>query len=391
MSETQEGEIGKNEAAKNELQSLDLDLTELVTFFDKKDDKSQGHATALVSIFGEELAIALLRVYCEAQGYGFKVLENLCSRRKQKGNRLDAWIRVDTEKKGGPIYYFQTEIKNWSAHAIGGEDIDLCIKDNKWNEVRFERFKSEFRACHIPEGSEKLKDIELKRGKGFTEEEKKENICEWKRILRSSKSKISYEPNNRALGKVILNMTEGFNRRKPFIKEYEKEYTKEYSFSVRKKKGNLVERGKFVKKKGDDVIEERNLSEEKSVKICPLICYWFALYPRPEVGEYKEAIEYDDIDEFFHSDEFFNLKLLGKNDSKLPKKGRRVSEDFDRLYVFSMSSFARNLLKGDYPEIVVTDSKKIEIKMKVLGKRQKWINKIFPETDKEPKDQSPTE
>ena len=98
-----------------------------------------------------------MRAYCEGRGYDFKVLTHLCSRRNKSGHRLDAWIRVDTKKEGVPVYYFQTEIKNWSAHAFDGVPIEesICEKDLKG--IKFERFRSQFRLYHRPNvGESKL-------------------------------------------------------------------------------------------------------------------------------------------------------------------------------------------------------------------------------------------
>jgi len=43
------------------------------------------------------------------------------TRGKQKGSRLDRWIRVTgASELGAPDVLLQVEVKNWSAHAIGG-------------------------------------------------------------------------------------------------------------------------------------------------------------------------------------------------------------------------------------------------------------------------------
>ena len=67
------------------------------------------------------------------------------------------------------------------------------------------------------------------------------------------KNKLLYEPRNPAVGKVLIDMTGGLLREKANV--------------LRKVRG-----------KGP----KENEGEEKFVKVYPLICYWFALYPRLE-------------------------------------------------------------------------------------------------------------
>ena len=341
-----------------------LDLKELVKFFDDTTGTKKGDATSLVSLFGEELGLALMRAYCEGRGYDFKVLTHLCSRRNKSGHRLDAWIRVDTKKEGVPVYYFQTEIKNWSAHATDGENVYLGEKETHLDEKRFERFKGQFRV-HYNSGKDGLRKIKLKRGKKYTKEKKEENKKQWEEKVKNE-VELFYEPRNEALGKVLLDMTPGLI------------------------KWNILTEA------GDETLRETS-GEKKLVKVRPLICHWFPLYPRPKSEGYEKAIEYDDIDKNFHSDEFFNLRLLSKELRKSDKKVRgdeldkykqqinkqkglkrqerqekirKVEEhDFKRLYVFSMSNFARKLIDDGVSEI--------EVDMGVLNDRLHWISQIF--------------
>ena len=103
---------------------LRVDVQRVLSFFDEKPPGSRGHATAIVSVLGEDLSAASFRhcllangatevnIRCDKVGTG-----NL------QGPRLDRWIEADLED--GRRVLFQAEIKNWSAHAIGGKPIAI--------------------------------------------------------------------------------------------------------------------------------------------------------------------------------------------------------------------------------------------------------------------------
>ena len=91
----------------------------LLRFLDEKPACSSGHATAFVSVVGEDLNAACFRNYTEAKGAKVDILAAPVTTGRTQGPRLDRWIAVDQPGEGKFLY--QTEIKNWSAHAIGGE------------------------------------------------------------------------------------------------------------------------------------------------------------------------------------------------------------------------------------------------------------------------------
>jgi hypothetical protein len=59
---------------------------------------------------------------------------------KKKGKRLDRWIKAVYPR--GKVVYFQTEIKNWSAHAIGGTRISLSANEDQLKTHRMERWSA---------------------------------------------------------------------------------------------------------------------------------------------------------------------------------------------------------------------------------------------------------
>jgi hypothetical protein len=100
---------------------LRINVRRLLEFFDEKPGESLGQATAIVAVAGEDLGVGLLK-HCLECTRNAKVgilpgppptTGNL------KGPRLDRWVDVVWPDGSGRL--FQTEIKNWSAHAIGGK------------------------------------------------------------------------------------------------------------------------------------------------------------------------------------------------------------------------------------------------------------------------------
>ena len=103
--------------------TLTVDRLALLEFLDVKSDYSRGHATGVVSVVGEDLNAACFQRYAESKGAKVEVLPNPVTTGRKRGPRLDRWIKADWPD-GSKILY-QTEIKNWSAHAIGGKDLPV--------------------------------------------------------------------------------------------------------------------------------------------------------------------------------------------------------------------------------------------------------------------------
>ena len=98
---------------------VEIDVEQTLRFFDEKPGWSIGHATGVVGVVGEDLNAACFQHYVESVGGSAIVRDDSVTTGGTKGPRLDRWIVVDWP--GEPSTVYQTEIKNWSAHAIGGE------------------------------------------------------------------------------------------------------------------------------------------------------------------------------------------------------------------------------------------------------------------------------
>src|SRR3989338_9850596 len=114
----------------------------------------RGHATAIVSMIGEELNACAFKHYMESMGCAAEILldkadKPLPVRQALPGRKqLDRWIEVkDINKK----ILYQCEIKNWSATAIGGQYVEVDADNNElkniaeyyWSNQKLNEFSKE--------------------------------------------------------------------------------------------------------------------------------------------------------------------------------------------------------------------------------------------------------
>jgi hypothetical protein len=99
-----------------------VDVEAVLQFFDERPLGSRRHATAIVAVAGEDLGVGLLCHYLRARQLRAEPLEGPCTTGKMVGSRLDRWLRVSG---AGSETLYQVEVKNWSAHAIGGESLPI--------------------------------------------------------------------------------------------------------------------------------------------------------------------------------------------------------------------------------------------------------------------------
>ena len=124
-----------------------VNLKQLLRFMDEKPACAVGHATGVVGVAGEDLGAACFQHYVQSKSGTAQILKRPGSSRAlpvntgmRKGPWLDRWI--DTEWSDGSRSVFQTEIKSWSAHAVGGTVLPLTatreeVRDYK--QARWER------------------------------------------------------------------------------------------------------------------------------------------------------------------------------------------------------------------------------------------------------------
>jgi hypothetical protein len=120
-----------------------LPIKSLLEFYDIRADKNKGHITAITAVIGEDLGAGLLLDYYLRQGLKAKVFNRNkgVTQGTNIGKRLDRWIVVTRGKRET---YYQVEIKNWGAYAIGGRDIAIDVSQTKLREHKMERWSKEW-------------------------------------------------------------------------------------------------------------------------------------------------------------------------------------------------------------------------------------------------------
>lgn len=128
---------------------MKLNRKELIDFFDNKKDDIRHDISSVISVVGEDFGAALFKHYYKRK-YRKEVIVSPCpvlgvtELGTRKGPRLDRWIYIERLKNKFTAY--QTEIKNWSAYAIGARKICPDCKTisnigyKNWEE-RFKRLK----------------------------------------------------------------------------------------------------------------------------------------------------------------------------------------------------------------------------------------------------------
>lgn len=97
-----------------------LPIDQLIRFYDHEDKQGNArHASAVTGVLGESLGLGLLRHHFEGLGASVSLGPGTPRR---KGNWLDAWLHVE---KGEERSLYRVEIKNWSAHSLGGKPLSI--------------------------------------------------------------------------------------------------------------------------------------------------------------------------------------------------------------------------------------------------------------------------
>ena len=138
MSEPMADNDGKREPTGSWYQ---LSLDALLEFYDRKTHENEYHATSINALMGEEFALALVTKYFELGGRGAEILSEKCVTGEKSGPRLDGWLRI---KNGKETVLYQTEIKNWSAHAVGGKSVPKNASEDAWKNHRINRWENQF-------------------------------------------------------------------------------------------------------------------------------------------------------------------------------------------------------------------------------------------------------
>lgn len=106
---------------------IKLKVKDIINLFDTKLDDLRHDISSVIGVVGEDLGAALFKRYYE-QKFGKKLVISPYSpvSGTMKGPRLDRWLYAKQSKNKFTAY--QTEIKNWSAYAIGARMVGVDPK-----------------------------------------------------------------------------------------------------------------------------------------------------------------------------------------------------------------------------------------------------------------------
>jgi hypothetical protein len=93
-----------------------FNIDELIKFYDLKGENSK-HASSVTGLIGEDLITGIFKHYLESKSPNSKINVLSENPKEKKGRWLDRWI---IQENGNKNICYQTEIKNWSAHSLGG-------------------------------------------------------------------------------------------------------------------------------------------------------------------------------------------------------------------------------------------------------------------------------
>ena len=170
-----------------------LNLRELLNFYDYKVELSTTHASAINAVLGEDLAVALLTHYFKDSGYGVTALDQACTQGTQKGSRLDKWIAVQSASES---VIYQVEIKNWSAHSIGGKVVERPDDPKYMREFRRKRWKHQFDSVkQVPSQAGTLKVLTKMRVPEHysSTHSQKPLLCFWEPLHKDGDSEALFE------------------------------------------------------------------------------------------------------------------------------------------------------------------------------------------------------
>lgn len=122
---------------------MKLDIQKTIKLFDEIMPEYRGHISPVIGMIGEELMIGIFRHFFKSCGFKTELLKEIPKIGGITGPRLDAWIFC---QKGNNKFWYQAEIKNWSAFAIGGYEININTKPaelKEWARKRMAQQKKE--------------------------------------------------------------------------------------------------------------------------------------------------------------------------------------------------------------------------------------------------------
>lgn len=159
---------------------MKIDVNKLISFFDAPKDWSiyknhlGSHAAAINILIGEDLILALLKHYFQSINIDFSIYSYKCNQNTRNGKRLDAWVKT---RHNNISTLFQTEIKNWSGHSLGGYNLSCHANDNELDD--FSEMKYSYYFGNISSVPPEINKVYINMSPPMPDIEIKKLLCFW--------------------------------------------------------------------------------------------------------------------------------------------------------------------------------------------------------------------
>lgn len=120
---------------------MKITIEKVLSFYDGKSPDDSKHASSITGLVGEDIAAGLIEHYFDNNGGSCQILNEKPTEGNKKGKWLDRWLKVTNHAS---TTFYQTEIKNWCSHSIGGQRILLDADDETIIKYAHKRFSEQW-------------------------------------------------------------------------------------------------------------------------------------------------------------------------------------------------------------------------------------------------------
>lgn len=161
---------------------MKLNRENLIRFYDHRRERDNpeyegfgSHVSAITGLIGEDLIFGLLQKYWISKNHVSEILSYKCSQGTRKGARLDAWILFNN------LTLYQVEVKNWAAHSMGGQSLQIDANATTQKAFSDSRKLKYFGPNYAPVLYEKIKKVlePMNPPNQYNNLEVKKLICLW--------------------------------------------------------------------------------------------------------------------------------------------------------------------------------------------------------------------
>ena len=128
--------------------------------------------------------------YFKSRGHDAVALDEVCTQGTQRGHRLDKWIVVKSQS-----VIYQVEIKNWSAHSIGGASVLHNADEEYMRKFRVKRWHHKFNVdLQVPSQKSTLKVLtKMKIPTAYKNIKREALLCFWEPLHPLGDSEALFE------------------------------------------------------------------------------------------------------------------------------------------------------------------------------------------------------